>query len=82
MEYPSGTRSVVKVTFRDTGEVKEYPCSAHPGISRFFADNIAQTGCLCILNGDKTYTIMAELIREYEIEVYSPPKQACAEAQA
>lgn len=67
-KYPPSTRSLVTVVFRETGEVKTYPISAHPGISRYLADQIAATGCLCLLSGEVSHTILADRIQEYSIE--------------
>lgn len=73
--FPPNTRSVVTVVFRETGEIKEYPISAHPGISRYLADQIAATGCLCLLCGETSHTILADRIQEYSIQEvrHAPP---------
>lgn len=83
-KYPPNTRSLVTVIFRETGEAKTYPISAHPGISRYLADQIAATGCLCLLSGEISHTILADRIQEYSIEelpVAEKPHETEGESQ-
>lgn len=64
--YPD-RESEVTVTFVD-GEVKKYRISAGASITRYLADQVANTGVLVLLNGGTTHNIPIAQIREYEIQ--------------
>lgn len=72
MNYPPDTKSLVHVTFRDTGEVRTYPLSASYTIGRYLATDLGQNNVLCLMCGGRTTTIMGDLIREFVLEDYRP----------
>lgn len=62
----SDRESDVTVTFID-GVVKVYRINASAGLTRYLADQVANTGILTLLNGAVTHNIPIAMIREYEI---------------
>lgn len=66
--YPA-QRSKVSVTFKDTGEVKEYTISAGPGISPYLCSQAGDTGFLVLMDGTEAHSIPVENILEWGMEL-------------
>lgn len=73
--YPEDTESLVTVTYTD-GEVVVYPISAGPGVTRYLAREMGNTGSLTLFTKSSSVTIPSDQIRNYEIVKYERTKPA------
>ena len=75
--------SKVTVTFVD-GEVKYYIITASPAIGGFLAREAGETGVLSLFNGERSFGIPMNQIRDWEIEPFAeiaPDRQEEGEAE-
>lgn len=70
--YPDERRyprkdSIVTVTYRETGDQKEFQISAGAGIAPHLCRQAGETGFLVLLNGDESTCIPVEVIERFEL---------------
>lgn len=65
--------SNVTVTFKD-GEVKTYLISAGPGVGGYLAREASACGVLSLFNGEQSFGVPLDNIRDWQIEATAPPE--------
>ena len=66
-------RSLVRVEFADTGEIREYEISAGKGIARYLASELAGGGALTLWNDATAHVIPCASIRSIDIVAAPEP---------